>query len=199
MNFDSSDFSKGLKDFIAFFTVKHITVLLFVAAILVLVCQPHQFGGSAISQTCSDASCPFPRKDAQAQSETVSQENWSFVLNGSWEDRHPENEVFKAFRYNPDAGCAVILIKEVADIFSTISYSMETLTAFSDKSITVYTVQFPVSLGNDHAFYIQGSMPNKDVMKSWNLIKNGFGYSFNCFCHSENDVCQGIANTLEIK
>jgi len=197
MNFDSSDFSKGLKDFIAFFTVKHITVLLFVAAILVLVCQQHQFGDSTISQTCSDASCPFPRKDAQVQSETVAQENWSFVLPGTWEDHEPTIPVIKTVRYNPDIGCMILLIKENSGSLSLAEYTEASIEGFSQRGVTFGTNK-PLVLGKWPFVFLEGSLKN-DVIQSWNTTKGGFGYSFNCFCHSPQSICKEVANTLEIK
>ena len=193
-----NDFLDGVKNFIAFFTVKHITVLVFLAVILVLVCQPHQFGGdSTIGQTCSDASCPFPRKDAQAQTETVAQENWSFVLTGSWEDHEPSVPTIKTVRYNPDNGCGILLIKEESGPLTLGEYANESLLGFKQNSVDFHIVKL-TELNKQPFIYLEGSL-RTDTLKSWNSTKDGFGYSFNCFCHSPKDVCQEVANTLEIK
>lgn len=198
MNFDFSDFSKGLHDFIAFFTVKHITVLVFVAAILVLVCQPHQFNdGSVVGQTCSDASCPFPRKDAQAQSETVAQDNWSFVLPGTWEDHEPTIPAIKVVRFSPDTGCMILIIKEDAGNLSLADYVEESLQGFKQSGVA-FNINKPLVLGKWPFVFLEGTL-GKDVIQSWNTTKGGFGYSFNCFCHSPQGICKEVANTLEIK
>lgn len=197
MNFDFSDFSKGLKDFIAFFTVKHITVLVFVVLCLVLICQPHQMDGSAIGQNCSDASCPFPRKDAQVQRETVAQENWSFVLPGIWEDHEPTIPEIKTVRFNPDTGCMILLIKEASGSLSLAAYTEESIQGFKQKGVA-FSVTKPLVLGKWPFVFLEGSLKS-DVIQSWNTTKGGFGYSFNCFCHSPQGICKEVANTLEIK
>jgi hypothetical protein len=84
MNFDFADFSKGLSAFKSLFTFKHITVLVFVALALVLVCAPHRDNAEPFAQTCNDASCPFPRPKvitvAPVFITKISLENWQLDI-----------------------------------------------------------------------------------------------------------------------
>jgi len=111
------DLIPALLAFKKFFTVKHITVVVFVALCLVLVCAPHQ-GNDPFAPTCSDASCPLPVSPVvitvpEVVIEEVGQENWLFDLPGNgWERHEPSDSGIKVFMVKPSPKSAVLLIKE---------------------------------------------------------------------------------------
>lgn len=58
------DFYDDFKKFRAVFTVKRVTVMLIVAAVILLLCGTHQ-ENSSDSNDCGENSCPYPRHKAK--------------------------------------------------------------------------------------------------------------------------------------
>lgn len=211
MNFDFSDFSKGLTEFKNFFTLKHITVLVFVALALVLVCSPHQIDGGSVAQTCSDASCPFPRPDAMTVAPVlitkIQLDNWELDFPGEgWEYHEPSIPVMKLVRRNVSQECMVLLIKEPTDNMSFGQYVLESIRGFSEAGAQVTALK-QVTLNDQKFVLMEGRVTDdNDVLMAWNTIKAGFGYSLSCFYKpntdagtAQHDLCVEIAESLQIK
>jgi hypothetical protein len=196
-----------LRAFKSLFTMKHITVAVFVALCLVLVCIPHQDNDS-FAQTCSDASCPFPRPDViflpETRIEEVGQENWSFDLPGNgWESHDPSTPEIKVVRRNLSQECMVLLIKEQADLLLP-SYIIESIKGFSMGGKVNAIKQ--VMLNQQKFVLLEGTILDNDIFLSWNTVKDGFGYSLTCFYSPNVDagseqynLCVEIAESLQIK
>jgi hypothetical protein len=210
MNFDFADFSKGLSVFKSLFTFKHITVLVFVALALVLVCAPHRDNAEPFAQTCNDASCPFPRPKVITVTPIfitkISLENWQLDFPGEgWEYHEPSIPVIKLVRHNPSQECMVLLIKEPIDNMSFGQYVVESIRGFSEDGAQVTSLK-QVDL-NDNKFVLMESLLfGKDILMAWNGIKDGFGYSLSCFYkpdadagNAQHDLCVEIAESLRIK
>ena len=58
------DFYKDFQNFIAVFTVKRVTVMLIVAAVILVLCGTRQ-ENSSNPNDCGENSCPYPRHKAQ--------------------------------------------------------------------------------------------------------------------------------------
>lgn len=209
MSTDFSDFAKAFEDFKRFFTLKHITVLVFVAAVLVLILAPNRKdnpatdGGKAV---CSDASCPLPNvlTVAPVVITEVSQENWQFDLSGEgWESFEPSNLAEKVIRRNAAQECMVILIKEPTDI-SFGQYVIESMRGFREGGATITALKQVVL--NDQKFVLMEASLGSDVLMAWSSLKDGFGYTLCCFYapnadtgNDQHDLCVEIAESLEIK
>jgi len=204
MNFDFTDFKN-------FFTVKHITVVLFVAACLFLICSPHSDNSSVVAQTCSDASCPYPKVDGGATLSvtvltSVSDENWSINLVGEgWERMEGSRSEFKMVQRNADQQCMVLLIKEPTGHMSFGQYILESIKGFSEGGAQVTAIK-QVSLNEQKFVLMESHVEGSDVLMAWNGIKDGFGYSLSCFYHpdvdagsTQHDLCVEIAESLQIK
>ena len=203
------DLIPALRAFRSFFTMKHITVLVFVVLALVLVCAPHQ-GNDPFAPTCNDASCPLTVTPVvitvpEILIEEVGQENWSFDLPGNgWENHEPSNPDIKVVRRNISQECMVLLIKEQTDL-SYPAYVVDAVKGFISGGDRINTVE-QVMLGQQKFVLFEGNVAESDVLMSWNTIKDGFGYSFNCFYapnvdagSAQRDLCIEIAESLQIK
>jgi len=211
MNFDSADFVKGLSDFKNFFTMKHITVLVFVALALVLVCTPQRSDNPSVvgeRAACSDASCPLPNviEVAPIVVTEVSQENWRLDLPGEgWEVAEPSRPEQKMVQLNRDQGCMVLLIKEPIGQMSFGQYVIESIKGFSEGGAHVTALK-QVTIDQKNYVLLESSLFDTDVLMAWHTIKDEFGYSLSCFYHndvdagsSQHDLCVEIAESLQIK
>jgi hypothetical protein len=202
------DLIPALRAFKSFFTLKHITVVVFAALCLVLICTPHQ-DNEPFAQTCSEASCLFPRPNvvtiSEVRIEEVGQENWSFDLSGDgWESREPSNPSIKVIRRNLSQECMVLLIKEQTDL-QYADYIVEAIRGFMSGGDRVNTIK-QVMLNQQKFVLMEGNVAESDVLLSWNTTKDGFGYSFNCFYapnvdagSAQYDLCVEMFESLQIK
>lgn len=203
------DLIPALRAFRSFFTVKHITVVIFMLVCLVLVCTPHQDNEAPLAQSCSDASCPFPRPDVitipEIRIEEVGQENWTFDLPGDgWESQDPSNPDIKVERRNISQECMVLLIKEQTNT-SFATYAVESIKGFVSGGDRIGSIK-QVTLNQQKFVLLEGFVSETDVLLSWNTVKDGFGYSFNCFYHpnvdagsAQHDLCVEVFESLQIK
>lgn len=203
------DLIPALRAFKSFFTMKHITVVVFVALCLVLVCVPRQDNGAPAAQSCSDASCPFPRPNVitipEIRIEEVGQENWTFDLPGDgWERQEPSNSDIKVEHRNISQDCMVLLIKEQTNV-PLPTYVVESIKGFVSGGDRIGAIK-QVMLGQQKFVLLEGIISESDVLLSWNTVKDGFGYSFNCFYHpnvdagsAQHDLCVEIFESLQIK
>jgi hypothetical protein len=209
MNFDFADFAKGLSDFKNFFTVKHITVLVFVALALVLVCAPQRgFDSPSGEKMACDASCPLPEVITvpTVTITEVSQENWQIDLIGEgWEIAEPSRPEQKMIRLNHNPSCMVLLIKEPIGQMSFGQYVVDSIQGFSEGGAHVAALK-QVTINDQKYVLMESALFDTDVLMAWNTIKDGFGYSLSCFYHNDvdagsaqHDLCEEIASSLEIK
>jgi hypothetical protein len=193
--------------------MKHITVLVFVILSLILVCASRSNDdGPVVAQTCSDASCPFPRKDAAitvlaklTEITEIARENWQLDLPGEgWEVEGSSQPEMKVVRLNSSKECMIVLIKEPTDT-SFGQYVIESIEAFNARGAQI-TIIKQVTLNQQKFVLLEGNVFSSDAFMAWNSIKDGFGYSFICFYHpnvdagsAQHDLCIEIANSLQIK
>lgn len=205
------DFRSALRDFKNVFTLKRVVTLLIVCFALLLVCAPQQQSTTEDGGAC-DSSCPFPRQPPVINVTpivitTVARENWSFDLVGeddNWISDQPSNPDIKVVFYNESKGYMVLLIKEKAEL-SLQEYVVESIKGFLIGGGQIRAVS-QAKLNDQKFVLLEGNVAADEVFYSWNTIKDGFGYSFNCFYtidvdagKTQQDTCRSIAESLEIK
>ena len=202
-------FAKAFGDFIKFFTVKRVIVMLVVAVFLLLILAPqHPEDGSPTGNetVACDGSCPLHPDVITIPLQTmISQENWTLTLVGDgWEEDEPSIPVMKLSQRNLAKECMVVLIKEPTDLTFE-QYVVESLRGFMEGGARIRGVK-QVTLNNQKFILMESNLLDGDALMSWNGIKDGFGYSLSCFWHpsaaagvNQYELCKEVANSLEIK
>ncbi len=202
------DLFSALRDFKNVFTVKRVVTLLIVALALLMVCAPQHEPATEDGGACDDA-CPFPRQPPvitvpTTVITTVARDNWSFTLmDNGWAPHEPSIPEIKVIMLNESEGCMVLLIKEQTDV-SLSTYIVESAKGFVLGGGNVLTIK-QVTLNKQKFVLLGGKVNGDEMFWSWNSVKNGFGYSFSCFCTANADggfkclnTCQTVADTLQI-
>lgn len=203
------DLFSALRDFKNVFTVKRVVTMLIVALALLVVCAPQHEPATEDGGAC-DGACPFPRPAPvitvpATVITTIARDNWSFTLmDEGWVSHEPSIPEIKVVMVNESQGCMVLLIKEQTDV-SLPTYVVESSKGFVLGGGNVLLIK-QVTLNKQKFVLLGGKVSGEDMFWSWNGIKNGFGYSFSCFCSADADgglkcfnTCQAVADTLQIE
>jgi hypothetical protein len=175
--------------------------------VLVSTCATHEPKAPAdasVESSC-DGSCPLPTPAPKAEVQTLSQENWSFILTGSgWVDKDIPIPEIKVAKLNDSMKMAVIFVKEEIGDATYQQYVVATIRAFIDGGGKIDSIK-QVKLADRKAVLVQFNR-DSEVIWAWIAVADGFGYGMTCGGEisadagsGPHDFCQTVADSLQIK
>jgi hypothetical protein len=185
---------------------KHKALFAMVATgILVSTCATHDAKlppDASVDPAC-DTACPLPAPKVEEQ--TLSQENWSFVLPGSgWTDKNVPVPEIKVAKLNDSMKMAVIFVKEEISDATYQQYVVATIKAFMDGGGRINSIK-QVTLHDRKAILVQFDRDG-EVIWAWITAADSFGYGLTCggvidvdAGSAQHDFCQKVADSLQIK
>lgn len=152
-----------------------------------------------------DASCPLPNTHPKVEVQTVAQENWSFNLPGSgWTNKEPPVEAIKVAMSNDNTETMVLFVKEDIEDATFAQYVIGTIRAFAEGGATVNSIK-QIKLNNRKFIEVQISKQD-EVIWVWITTDGSWGYNLTCggvidvdAGSAQHDMCQGVADSLQIK
>jgi len=156
------------------------------------------------AKDCGTDICELPQTTVNATQYVISQENWQFSLSGNdWITTNSSDSPIKTISKNETQKCSVVFIKEpTTNTYS--QYVLVSIRALAAQYNHVNEVDQVVINGNKFVEVI--ITDNKTIIWSWISVKSGSGYGFICggdtdvdAGNSVHDLCQEIANSIEIK
>lgn len=155
-------------------------------------------------QVACDGSCPLPGGTVKVEEQVMAQENWSFTLPDSgWIAKEPPIPEIKVAMSNDNQEMMIFFVKDEAhDTFP--EYVVGTIRAFAEGGALVNSIK-QVKIGQDKFILAQLS-EDGEVIWAWITAKDGYGYVLTCggvinvgAGASQHDLCQSVANSLQIK
>lgn len=207
-------FGKAFGDFIKFFTVKRVVVLLVVSVVLLLILAPHQAPNTPPSDNVAcDASCPLhPDVINIPQQTMITQENWTVTLVGDdWELNEPSIPEIKLSAFSAETNTLVLLIKEPTEL-TLPGYAISTIRVFLSDGATLQSAK-QVLIGGQK-FILVNMTRSFEIVWAWITVKDGIGYGLTCGSDlseldagsnigqavvSQQKICTDVAESLDIQ
>lgn len=188
--------------------IQHLCFVALLTTILVVclpICSqpldtPIVDSGAADGGNCDANSCSVP----PANNKEFSDENWSFTVPGdTWTLTPPPSPELKVMAINQDLGCLLLFLKEPTTS-DYASYAVDAIRSFAQDDVVINSVH-QVMINSIKFVKVQVSTEDT-VVWTWLTVKNGFGYGLSCGGDFNpeggdtlHDLCQGVADTLEIQ
>lgn len=176
--------------------------LLIVMAVLIVLCASRD-EMPAIDNDCNDNVCQLSNR-VLGNRTVFKQENWSFTVpDNDWDSSALPDLDIKVASKNENKNCLVVFNKgRTADSFT--NFVIKIIRSFSGNENAIYSVR-KLTIHNNQFIELEvhGDMA---IVWDWLTVKDGFEYELSCGGDivfdggtATYDLCQDIANTIEIK
>jgi hypothetical protein len=129
-------------------------------------------------------------------------DSWEVYISNEWESKIPKIQIpgLELLLFNNSTHGVILLIKEKAAI-SIEEHALESLRGLRDVGAKLNAAK-QVKI-NEMEFILLDSSRDEITAWTWVTVYNGFAYTFSCSglstLQTQEEVCQGIVNTLKIK
>lgn len=177
------------------------------AGVFLATCATHDTAVPSDATVDCDSSCPLPGSAPapKVETQTITQENWSFVLTGTgWKNRETPVEGIKVAMANDVEEMMVLFVKEDIGTDSYPEYVFGTVKAFAEGGALVHEIK-QVTI-NDRKLVQIELTKDGEVIWAWVTATGGWGYGLTCggvinvdAGKAQYDLCQSVAASLQIK